>query len=156
MTNMEALLGIFAAFILVFAAIGFVFYIFLAVGLMGIAKQTGTSGGWMAWLPIFNIYLIGKLGINKVFGWALVVLLFLGGTGNVEVNGETVATGSLLPAPFNTIASLIMGVLLILSLHKIYKRVSDKAVVMTIFSILSFGLLVPIFLFAIRKNPVIA
>lgn len=153
---MEQLLAMLAGFLLVILGIILVFYILGSLGLMGIANKTETKGGWMAWLPIFNFYLMGKLAFGKAMGWVLVVLSFLGGTSTLEIGGETVFSGSILPAPFNTIASIALLVLMIASLYKIYTRMSDKAVVMTVFTVLSLGLLTPIFLFAIRKNNVIA
>lgn len=38
-----------------------VFYVYSAVCLMFLAKKTGTSNGWMAWIPILNIYLTCKV-----------------------------------------------------------------------------------------------
>jgi len=50
------------------------FYIYLAITLMFIAKKTGTSNAWMAWIPILNLYLMckaaGKSGI-----WIILLLL---------------------------------------------------------------------------------
>jgi len=52
----------------------FAFYIYLAITLMFIAKKTGTSNAWMAWIPILNLYLMckaaGKSGI-----WIILLLL---------------------------------------------------------------------------------
>ena len=151
---MEQLLGLLLGVIFIVLAILLVFYILGSLGLMGIANKTETKGGWMAWLPIFNVYLIGKMGFSKAIGWVLVILAFLGGTGELSLNDEVVASGSILPSPFNTIAQLTMIIIIVASLYKIYNRVSDKAVVMTVFTVLSFGILAPIFLFAIRKNDV--
>jgi RNA polymerase subunit RPABC4/transcription elongation factor Spt4 len=49
-------------------------YVYTAVCLMLLAKKTNTPNGWMAWIPIFNLYLMCKLG-NKSGAW--IILLFI-------------------------------------------------------------------------------
>lgn len=152
---MGNLLAIFGAFIAFFLIIGLVLYILGSIGLMKIANKIEGKGGWMAWLPFFSNYLTGKLAFNKLTGWCLVILMFLSSQKSSTINGQTITTGSILPTPFCSIAGLALAILLLVSLYKIYSKVSDKAVIMIIFTVLSFGLLSPIFLFAIRNNPVI-
>ena len=132
-----------------------VLYILGAIGLMVIAEKFDEKRGWMAWVPIVNIYLIGKLAYHSGLGWILIGLTFLGGSSSTTVNGEEVTT-TLLPQPLFSIVQIALAVIMFLSLHKIYSKLSDKAVIMTVFTILSFGLLAPIFLFAIRKNQLIS
>ena len=50
------------------------FYVYSAITLMFIAKKTGTSNAWMAWIPILNIYLMCKIAGKSVF-WILLFLL---------------------------------------------------------------------------------
>lgn len=50
-----------------------VFYVFVAYCLMVIAKKTNTPNGWMAWIPILNIYLLCKAAGKP--GWWLILLL---------------------------------------------------------------------------------
>ena len=40
---------------------------------MQIAKRTNTPSGWMAWIPILNIYLMCKLAGKS--GWWIILLL---------------------------------------------------------------------------------
>jgi hypothetical protein len=153
---MEDLFALLAGFMLIFFIVFLVLYILGSLGLAGITKNVNEKGGWMAWFPIFNFYLIGKLGFSKVVGWAMVVLSFLSSKSTTTVNGVSVTTGTILPTQLASIASFALFILLIVSLFKIYSKVSEKAVVMIICTVLSFGLLAPIFLFAIRKNEAIA
>jgi len=108
----------------------------------------------MAWLPVFNMYLLGKIAISKLFGWCLVLAIFLSSTYTTTING-VVSQGSILPDPFSKIASYVFALLVLVSLYKIYSKLSSKAVIMTLFTVLTCGLLAPIFLFAIRNNQVI-
>jgi|GEM_PF-1495939 thioredoxin-related protein len=48
----------------VFSALVLVFYVYFAICLQVIAAKTGTANAWMAWLPVFNIFLM--LNISKI------------------------------------------------------------------------------------------
>ena len=48
----------------VFSALVLVFYAYFAICLQVIAAKTGTGNAWMAWLPVFNIFLM--LNISKI------------------------------------------------------------------------------------------
>lgn len=129
-----------------------VVYVFTAIGLMGIAKKQGKKGGWMAWVPVLDAYLLGKLAFeNKFMGWILVLLILLSSSFSTTINGVITST-SLLPQPLSSIVGLIYIVMLLVSLFNIYNKMSDKAVLMMIFTILTFGLVTPFMLFAIRNN----
>jgi hypothetical protein len=152
----ELLIGMLMGFLLFFLLIGLILYILNGIGLMGIAKNMGIKNGWIAWVPIVNFALIGKIAFNNIIVQiALPALVILGGSYEATVNGETVMKGAILPSPLNDAANFAFVVLFLVCIYKIYKKLSNKAVIMLIFSILTFGLLIPIFLFAIRNNPVI-
>lgn len=65
-----AALGMLVA-ILLFVLI--IFYIYYAICLQTIAKRTGTEYGWMAWIPIANLFLMCNIGKVK-YVWLLLVL----------------------------------------------------------------------------------
>ncbi|MCL5985287.1 MAG: DUF5684 domain-containing protein [Actinobacteria bacterium] len=52
--------------------IGIGLYIYIAVCLQTIARKTDTPNGWLAWIPIANLYLLCKLGGKP--GWWLILL----------------------------------------------------------------------------------
>ena len=80
--------GTIAAGLLSFVLLGFlILYIYFALVLQAIAKKTKTPNSWMAWLPIFNTYLMVKeaglsgwwflvwfIGIIPVVGFVLAFL----------------------------------------------------------------------------------
>jgi len=84
------------------------------------------------------------------------ILLILCASSTSTVNGVVVSSGSILPEPFSSIGSFVLAILALSSIYRIYSKVSEKAVVMMVFTVLTCGLLAPIFLFAIRNNEVIA
>jgi hypothetical protein len=60
--------GSFASFVFFIA-----FYAYFAVALQTMAKKTNTPNGWMAWIPLLNVYLLLKVGGKP--GWWLILLL---------------------------------------------------------------------------------
>lgn len=50
------------------------FYAYNAICLMFLAKKTGTPNGWMAWIPILNVYLMCKVG-GKSGAWIFLFLI---------------------------------------------------------------------------------
>ena len=57
-----------------------IIYIIGAIFLNKFNKLVFGKGTALAWIPICDIYLLGKLTINKFVGWFLVVCTFLNGT----------------------------------------------------------------------------
>ena len=110
-SELLASLGMYAAFV----AFG---YIYFAVMLTLIAGKTGTSGGWMAWIPIANLVLMCR--IAKKPGWFVILLLvpvvnlfvFIAvWMGIAKARGRSAGLGLLIVVP---IANLIMMLLLAL------------------------------------------
>ena len=56
--DMAAILTALTAMALVFLIIFLAVYIYGALALMAIAKKTKTPNGWLAWIPIANVFLI--------------------------------------------------------------------------------------------------
>ncbi len=152
---MEVLLNLLLGLAFIIYGIIFVFYIYSGIGLMKITNKMGEKGSWMAWVPVLNLYLIGKLAFSKIVGCIIAILFVLGVKFSSTVNGETVESVTILPAPLNTIAAFALGILILASLYKIYVKFSKKAVILLILTILSFGFLAPKFLFDIRNNEII-
>lgn len=62
-----ALLGGFLIFVLIIAAIG---YIYIALALQTIAQKTNTENPWLAWIPIVNLILMVNIA-KKPIWWFL-------------------------------------------------------------------------------------
>ena len=74
-------LALIGAFILVFIVIFIAIYIYFALALMAIAKKTKTKNGWLAFIPIANVYLmtqIAKLPGLYTFALLLGLIPFIG------------------------------------------------------------------------------
>lgn len=69
-------LGLGAIAIFIFLAV----YIYSAIAIMTIAKKTKTKDGWMAFIPILNIYLLTQMaGQNGLLTLIILADLVLGG-----------------------------------------------------------------------------
>lgn len=103
---MEQLFGTLAMFGIFILIIVLGIYIAISIFLNKFNKLVYGKGTAMAWIPIFNIYLLGKLAINKIVGWILVVCIFLTGTYTTTFNGvET--THTILPENISSVVSTL-------------------------------------------------
>ncbi|MDD5146896.1 MAG: DUF5684 domain-containing protein, partial [Candidatus Pacebacteria bacterium] len=50
------------------------FYIYLAICLQILAKKTGTKNGWMAWIPVANVFLMLQIA-QKPLWWFILLLI---------------------------------------------------------------------------------
>lgn len=137
-------------------------YIFMGLGLMEIGKSMGEKNSWLSWIPYANQYLLGKLGMNHTVGLILVIasgiisfLSFIAGMISGIINEgimEELIIGYIGITFVIVMITIAIMVLYYISCHNIYKKFSDKAVIMTVFTVLTGGALAPVFLFAIRNN----
>lgn len=74
---MEKLENTLAGVMLILLAIVIIVYLFFAIFLNKFHKLVNGKGTVMAFIPIANIYLLGKLALNKLFGYLLLVGVFL-------------------------------------------------------------------------------
>lgn len=72
-TDAKLMLGALGAFLVVLLIIFLVTYIYSAICLQIIAKKTDTQYGWMAWIPIANLFLMCNIGKVKYL-WLLLIL----------------------------------------------------------------------------------
>ena len=105
-------------------------YIAISIFLNKFNKLVYGKGTAMAWIPIFNTYLLGKLAINKIVGWILVICIFLTGTRTTTINGvET--THTILPESINSVVTILYNLatlsLLIYAIIK-YNRLKKNGV----------------------------
>ena len=134
--------------LLVLFLFALILHILLAIGLKKIADESGTKNSWMAYVPILNIYIMGKMAYGMVYAYILLILSCISTFYIKDLS-------NILPqfVILMIVSITILGVLA--SIYRIYKKASRHHIIMFIFTILSLGLLSPFFLFAIRRNPII-
>ena len=122
---MGALLGLGIGILFLVFAVVIALYIVMGIYLNKLNEIEFGKKTCFAWIPVLNFYLLGKLAINKFFGWVMALGLFLMGTSSVTVNDVTTTT-SFLPEPFNTIYTCIYGVALIAFLIVVIVKYNKK------------------------------
>ena len=65
------------AFLIAILILIIIMYVFMGVFLGKLNKLIYGKGTPMAWIPLLNTYLMGKLVVNKVFGMILVIIPFI-------------------------------------------------------------------------------
>ena len=98
---------IFITLFIIILAIGL--YIALAIVLNSLNKKMYGKGTALAWIPICNTYLLGKLTINKIMGWILIALMFLTVEFTTTINGLE-RTYTILPDGINSFVKGIYNI----------------------------------------------
>lgn len=147
MSDTQAL-GVFAA-LAVFGffgvIIGIAVYVFYAFSLFKLAQKRGVENAWLAWIPIAQFYIIGKLvktvKISTFEVPSLEIVLPVGFLA-VMLLGAIPLIGWLI--------YLAYLVVMVLSMYNLYKQyVPENAVLYTILSI--FGITIPFFFLKFSK-----
>jgi Family of unknown function (DUF5684) len=61
-------------FFLIFFLLGIAIYVYMALALQTIAQKTNTENGWLAWIPIGNIFLMCNIARKPVW-WIILCLI---------------------------------------------------------------------------------
>ena len=145
---------IYLFFIAIFVAVVLyiiISYTFQGISIMCMSKNMGYKNTFTAWIPFYNKYLLGKIAGNKIMGVISGVLsfisIFLGICFYINKELKIVLFIIL------TISLIITFILDTMITHRIYKsRAKKYGDILTVFNILSLGLLRPIFLFIVRNK----
>ncbi|WP_195268329.1 hypothetical protein [Eubacterium sp. 1001713B170207_170306_E7] len=143
-----AILSMLMAYLVVLLIIGIVLYIFSSISLYTMAKGRGMSKPWLAWIPIANSYLMGKL-INEKVAFGSFVIPYA----HVLLPVLPLVCGFLTRIPYMgwlfLIVSLVYSYGALYRLYKMYKP--QDAVLYLVLSII-FAVTQPFFMFSMRKN----
>ena len=135
-------------------AIGFILYllysyVFQSIACMCMLKNIGYAYPLTAWIPFYHKYLLGKIANKQILGAISGVLSFificLCVHFYIHLDFESVLLTIL------TISLITISLIDTIIAHQIYKTHTKYANIFTIFTVLSFGILKPIFLFIIRN-----
>ena len=118
-----------ATYLIIFLVIVIVIYIAIGIFLNKFNKLKYGKGTPMAFIPLVNIYLLGKLTISKPVGLILVFIPLLTGTFTTNINGVE-NTYTLLPADINskvnTVYNLVTLGLLIYAIVLYFKLKKEQ------------------------------
>lgn len=137
---------------------GLIFYIIQSIGLIKLAKRNNIKHSWLAFIPVANTYIYGKVAFEDKIKTFTLLGLKIVSTASLNALLNTVLfyfnfnTTAITNNTMTPIISFAYMIFLFYASYQIFKKYSDKAVIMLVFSVLSCGVLTPIFLFAIRNN----
>lgn len=66
MNDYSSIFAVMGAFIFIAIIIGIILYVFMALGMQSMATKLKIENPWLAWIPIVNIYLIGRIAGDQV------------------------------------------------------------------------------------------
>lgn len=133
-----SILIIFLGFVFIIFAV--IVYVFGSLGIMEVAKKNNIPNPWLAFIPVANSYLLGKLGFevysndeekNTTFPWIMLGLAAF----NFIANGEST---------LSSLANLALSVFATISYYRIYKCLTKKYVMYTVLSFFFGG--IPLFM----------
>lgn len=145
-----ALLALWGFIALIFFIVALVLYILASLGLYKLASNRRMENPWLAWVPIGNLYVLGKLiktlkidtfeipSIELVLPIGSVVAAILG---NVPLIGW--------------IVSIAYLVLCILAFYKLYKMYRPQQAIMWLVLSIIFPFMGPIFIYIMRNDTLI-
>ena len=108
MESMEGFAGTLLAFGAIILVVAIIIYVVMGIVLNKLNKVMYGKGTALAWIPICNTYLLGKLTVNKLVGWILVICIFVTGSFTTTVDGVE-KVYSLLPANISSTVTTIYG-----------------------------------------------
>ena len=151
--RMLLMMGGFAS--LLFFIIGIALYLLFAVGLYGLAKTERTGNEWFAFVPILQLYIIGKIlreikistytipSLELVLPLAPIALMIAG-----RILDIIPLLGGLLILILN-IAYAVFSIIVMYNFYKRYK--GAQAALMTVLSVILF-FMGPIYVFNLRNS----
>lgn len=139
---------------LLFFLISIALYVLMAVGLYNLAKTENTGNEWFAFIPILQLYIIGKIlkeiKISTYTIPSLELVLPLAPV-TLYVADAILRIVPILGALVALILNIAFIVLYAIVMYNFYKRYKgDQTTVMTILSVI-FPFMIPIFIFNLRN-----
>ena len=112
----SALLLLGAQFLIIILILVIAIYIAIGIFLNNFHKVVYGNGTILAFIPIANMYVLGKLTVNKAVGWALVFCEIITG----KINGNYILPEGI-SSFLSTFLSIVSVVLLIYGIAKYNK-----------------------------------
>lgn len=151
--SMLFLLGGLVFFLLL--VVGIILYVLLAIGLYGLAKTEGIGNEWFAFIPILQLYIIGKIlkeikistytvpSLELVLPLAPIAVYIANAIFNLIP-----VIGGILNFIFN-IGYLAFSIIVLFNFYKRYK--GEQATLMTVLSVV-LPFMGPIYIFDLRNS----
>ena len=172
-----AIIGI---ILLISCAISIAIYLFQAIGLYKMGKRLNISAPFLAFIPVANIYVLGRVAQEPVdgkkrlpYGWILLglslgtdligfsslmgtvrAIIQFGAGSNIEDLLEAFVMSYMAKSVLSAAASIAYTVFYYIAIYYLFKNFNpENATLFTVLSIF-FGFLTPFFIFASRNKPI--
>ena len=175
---------IFGVLFIIFAVIGvisLVLWIFQAIGLQAIAKKNNIKNAWLAWLPIGDLWILGKISDTRKTFWKIkdtgkmfvilslvqVISVIVYIVGVVVLTISSISSGEILDNAifsfmskssfelmdfFIGVSSGLIILLKIWSLYNVYYKYKGEKVIGLLICSIIFSFIIPFVLFSFRKK----
>lgn len=121
-------------------------YLFQSFGLLRIAKKEGFRYPYLVWLPAVSHYYLGKCCMKNL--WSLIYALLTAANLLLPLVAGLLSSGTLISVSlWYSVAYFIVDMVV---MHRFYARVYKVPELYTIFTVLTLGILKPIFIFTSR------
>lgn len=144
----SSVIAFIGGFIFVLMILVIVLYVLAALGMQAMARKLGIENPWIAWIPVVNVYTLGKIAgdqvtiFNKVISKLGVVLL---------VGGICIGIISFIPI-IGLLAGIAYAVIYFVALYKVYRIFAENsATLYLVFSII-ISVTAPFFIYFASKN----
>lgn len=144
-------MGVLITLMILFIVIGIfivIAYLFESIAIFSFRKNHGYKNNIISFIPCYNKYLYGKIADSKILGSIVSVISLSKLVCFILYFFYSNSLAFWLLIVFTIINFILNAVLS----SRIYKKYSKQDVLFTILSIITFGVLRPIFIFAIRNN----
>jgi hypothetical protein len=138
-------------FVFIFFIVAVVLYVLVSMGLYKMALNQRLENPWLAWIPIADMYILGKLIKNlriQTYEIPHIELVLPLGALVVAVLGNIPLIGWLI-----NLAYIVLSLFALFKLYKMYKP--EQAVLYLVLSIV-LPFMGPIFIFMLRNNTPVA
>lgn len=132
--------------IITWAITKFILYIFQSFGLLNIARNENYKYPYIVWIPGISHYILGKFTTNNIKGTIYSILTII----KILLFISTIfVENSILFYTF-LIYIIIYFIIDMLMMNKFYKKVYKQPQIFTVFTIITLGLLKPIFIYTVK------
>ncbi len=144
----SSVFAILGGFIFVLAIVGIILYVFMALGMQSMATKLRIENPWLAWIPVGNLYLMGRIAGDRVtiFNKDIEKLGFV-----LLIGGICMGVISSIPV-IGFLACIAYAVIYCVALYKVYRIFAEDSAMMYCILSIVINVTAPFFIFFASKN----
>jgi hypothetical protein len=140
--------AIMGGFFIILVIVGIALYIVMALALQAMAKKLDLENTWLAWIPVANVYLMGKIAGDEVTIFQkkipkLSLVLLVGAIATVIISSIPV---------IGQLVCIAYAVLSFVAMYKVYRIFAEGSAVLFIVLSIVINITAPFLMLAVSKN----